>query len=337
VVNGLALNSTSVYGVGAGGLALQANSGGWTQLAPTTTVSSSTILRLQPPTAQMQEATWSPVPSGLVSAQFTSVWGSQTTSDGGPSGDVWFGAASGSPATDTLHWNGVSLGPAQGAPAAYFFNGLGSMSVWALSASGASSSAIQFWNGSTWSATPAFTSPGGVTLKALWASGSNDVWAVGGTNGTPGNAEVYHSVGMTAAPCPGGGSAAWCDVTTEVLGTNSGVHTIVSVGSTSGSDVWMVTTDGDVIHGQGSSSAWVPVTPGTGPVGVVAAKPGEVFFAGGSANGGPIVLLTSTSTDGGLVPGGFVVDVDAPIVSLYAGMTGVWAVGQGGSILFHEN
>lgn len=146
-----------------------------------------------PDAAGMPPPRWLSVPSSTGN-DLAAIWGSSPN-------DIWAVGARGT----AIHFNGTEWQPVT-------TNSMAALSgVWAASptdawsvGADASGLALYHWNGSQWLHTD-LPAPGRVTMRAVWGSASDDVWAVGGSmdSGDPG---VWHWDGGTWRPefIPGG-------------------------------------------------------------------------------------------------------------------------------------
>jgi hypothetical protein len=203
------------------------------------------------------------------------VWGS------GPA-DVW--AVGGGPVVSggdgptILHWNGATWTPvasnAKTPEPLKAVWGSGPDDVWAVGGSNSlngSSAMMLHFDGHVWSdLTPAFN-PGGPALpglEAVWGSGPNDVWAVGGTFGNSSLVAHWDGKAWTASPTVAaselhgvwgsGPDDVWAvgagGVALHWTGTNwatrdSGTHDeLFGVWGLGADDVWLVGADGAILH-----------------------------------------------------------------------------------------
>ncbi len=195
-------------------------------------------------------STFSPVASGTTDDLFA-VWGASAN-------DVWAGGDN-----LILHWNGGAWSPAwtrTGAP-------YGPRSLWGASASevwSAGNQTAMRWNGTNFIIPAAL--PGTFTgvLRAVFGSGSADVWAVGtagaslhwngsswqeATSAT--GSELYGawSAAPTATWAVGAGGACqyWNGGTWKLVATGS-IERLNGVWGSAAADVWIVGNSGTILH-----------------------------------------------------------------------------------------
>jgi hypothetical protein len=117
------------------------------------------------------------------------------------------------------------------------------------------------------------TTPGDATVFGIWGPSADDLWAVGGAGSTPTDGFVWRYDGATWSEDP---SAAALDLTTSA--------TVFKVWGRSANDVYMVGTEGLILHDDGSGLAALP-SPITRPLLTVHGNADFAVAVGGFASG----------------------------------------------------
>lgn len=236
---------------------------------------------------------WSMSSSGGTSA-LTGVWGSSST-------DVWVVGPN-----DVLHRSGSSWAPVKVPGGLYWdVGGTASDDVWLVGESVSS-----HWDGHAWTQVSVIAScfNDGAALAHVWATGPDDVWATGVSNGIANQCTVIVHWDGTAW------STSW-SLNQGEGGTTQGVW-----GSAT-DDVWVAASMGtSLLHWNGGS--WTPSVTTTQARAVSGASSGDVWTVGSGAAHWNGTTWAPSSTG-----------VQTFLNGVWVSPCDIWAVGVGGTIL----